>query len=194
MTTMTHPRYKIIVVGDTNVGKTSIINKFTKDTFDQSMISTIGIDFVTKQIIAKSKPVSLQIWDTAGQERFRSLTQSYYRSAHAVILVFNLEKEESLESLDRWIADIREFASVNVPIVLVGNKLDVIKIERDRIKKIADLLNLQFFLTSAKNADNIGRVFEFIGDILIDQRCEEVKTKKNKVFSKLKSIRKKTCC
>lgn len=189
-----HPLYKIILVGDSNVGKTSIMNKFVKDTFEQNMISTIGVDFEIKQIIAKNQTISMQIWDTAGQERFRSLTHSYYRGADAVILVFNLQQEESLSTLDRWISDIKEYTSENVPIVLVGNKLDVIKIDEERVKKIAELLKLKLFLTSAKNANNINNVFEFIGEVLVDNKKYVVRTKKKTIVTKIKEMRKKTCC
>ncbi|XP_014671911.1 PREDICTED: ras-related protein Rab-10-like, partial [Priapulus caudatus] len=121
-----HPAaYKILVLGDSNVGKTCIVHRFCDDKYYDTYISTIGIDFKQKIIDLDGTKVKLQIWDTAGQERFRTLTTAYYRGAMGILLMYDVTNSESFLHLSMWLRSIDENASPNVAKVLVGNKSDM---------------------------------------------------------------------
>ncbi|KAM0674280.1 hypothetical protein GVAV_002356 [Gurleya vavrai] len=189
-------RYKILIVGESNVGKTSILNRFTENTFEHSIMNTIGIDFTKKDVLVHDKTVSLQIWDTAGQERFRSITKSYYRGAHAILLVFSLTDEKTFQCVDWWMKSIKEeISDESVPIVLIGSKVD-----EDHVKEYynyenkANEMKIQFFCTSAKTGFNIEEVFIFIAEKMLEN--EEKNNKKPKGFKlkKPKFIKKQRCC
>nr|QZX57794.1 ras-related protein Rab43 [Locusta migratoria] len=117
--------FKIVLIGDCGTGKTCVVQRFKSGTFIERHGSTIGVDFSMKTVIVDGKKVKLQIWDTAGQERFRTITQSYYRSANGVIIVYDITKRSSFLSLQRWIEEVRRYTASNVMLVLVGNKCDM---------------------------------------------------------------------
>ncbi|KAL0278978.1 UNVERIFIED_CONTAM: hypothetical protein PYX00_000636 [Menopon gallinae] len=117
--------FKIVLIGDCGAGKTCVVQRFKTGTFVEKHGNTIGVDFSMKNVIVDGKKVKLQIWDTAGQERFRTITQSYYRSANGVIIVYDITKRSSFLSLERWIEEVRRYAATNVLLVLVGNKSDL---------------------------------------------------------------------
>jgi len=117
--------FKIVLIGDCGVGKTCVVQRFKSGTFIERHGNTIGVDFSMKTVIVDGKKVKLQIWDTAGQERFRTITQSYYRSANGVIIVYDITKRSSFLSLQRWIEEVRRYTASNVMLILVGNKCDL---------------------------------------------------------------------
>lgn len=118
--------FKILLVGDSGVGKSAIATRFADKIFSPSYISTIGVDFKVVTISVRDKPIKLQIWDTAGQERFRVITSSYYRGAHAVIIVYDVTEQASLDAVESiWIPEIRRNSSRNVSLFLLGNKSDL---------------------------------------------------------------------
>ncbi|KAJ9595699.1 hypothetical protein L9F63_013112, partial [Diploptera punctata] len=117
--------FKIVLIGDCGAGKTCVVQRFKSGTFVERHGNTIGVDFSMKTVIVDGKKVKLQIWDTAGQERFRTITQSYYRSANGVIIVYDITKRSSFLSLQRWIEEVRRYTASNVMLVLVGNKCDL---------------------------------------------------------------------
>merc|ERR1711896_105627 len=123
---MNHPEYdflfKLLLIGDSGVGKSCLLLRFADDTYQESYISTIGVDFKIRTIQLDGKTIKLQIWDTAGQERFRTITSSYYRGAHGIIVVYDTTDAESFRSVERWIKEIEKFAGVDVSISLCGNK------------------------------------------------------------------------
>jgi small GTP-binding protein len=116
---------KILCIGDSGVGKTCLISRFTEEAFSSTFISTIGIDFKIKNIEIEGKNVKLQIWDTAGQERFQTITANYYRGAMGIILVYDITKPKSFDNIGRWLKTIHEHSTVGVEKILVGNKCDL---------------------------------------------------------------------
>ncbi|CAF1152925.1 unnamed protein product [Rotaria sordida] len=156
---------KLLLIGDSGVGKSAILTRFSDDSFTDSFISTIGVDFKIHAIENDGKTAKLQIWDTAGQERFRSVTHTYYRGAHGIIIVFDVTSAESFDYLHRWLNEIDLHADNNVKKLLVGNKSDLTSkrmIDYDKAKKFADSLNIQYVETSAKNSINIEQVFKTV--------------------------------
>ncbi|KDR21424.1 ras-related protein Rab-43 [Zootermopsis nevadensis] len=117
--------FKIVLIGDCGAGKTCVVQRFKSGTYVERHFNTIGVDFSMKTVIVDGKRVKLQIWDTAGQERFRTITQSYYRSAHGVILVYDITKRSSFLSLQRWIEEVRRYTASNAMLIVVGNKCDL---------------------------------------------------------------------
>jgi len=153
---------KVIMVGDSGVGKSCLLKSFMGDPFEQGYTSTIGVDFEIKPVIIDGKTVNLQIWDTAGQERFRTITTSYYRSADAILLVFDVTEKSSFKNLEVWMEDIRSYAKPNVDIMLIGNKIDVDKpraVDFQTAKQYADDNHFLYIETSAKKLVNVEKAF-----------------------------------
>uniref|UniRef100_A0A8R1TTZ0 Uncharacterized protein n=1 Tax=Onchocerca volvulus TaxID=6282 RepID=A0A8R1TTZ0_ONCVO len=133
--------FKIVLIGDMGVGKTCVVQRFKNGTFIERQGTTIGVDFSMKTLIIEGKRVKLQIWDTGGQERFRTITQSYYRSANGILLCYDLTCRQSFESLHRWLDDVSKFAAPNVCKVLVATKADLENerlVERDEGSELAN--------------------------------------------------------
>ncbi|XP_074610294.1 ras-related protein Rab-43-like [Acropora palmata] len=155
--------FKIVLIGDPGVGKTCIVQRFKKGTFIEKHGSTIGVDFTMKTLEVDSKKIKLQVWDTAGQERFRTITQSYYRNAHAVIITYDITKEDSFKNVTRWTEDVKKYAPPNVLKLLVGNKTDIndnreVSLE-DARSFAANYSMVDVLEASAKDATNIENAF-----------------------------------
>lgn len=163
--------FKVVLVGNAGVGKTCLVRRFTQGLFPPGQGATTGVDFMIKTVDINGEKVKLQIWDTAGQERFRSITQSYYRSAHALILVYDVSSQPTFDCLPDWLREIEEYANNKVLRVLVGNKTD----REDREiptyvgEDFAQRNNMYFMETSAKEADNVEKLFMEIAHALIEQ-------------------------
>nr|CAH7763641.1 unnamed protein product [Callosobruchus chinensis] len=166
--------FKVVLVGNAGVGKTCLVRRFTQGLFPPGQGATIGVDFMIKTVEVGNEKVKvffqLQIWDTAGQERFRSITQSYYRSAHALILVYDISCQPTFDCLPDWLREIEEYASSKVlRVLVVGNKID----REDREipthvgEEFAERHNMYFLETSAKESDNVERLFMQIAEDLM---------------------------
>ncbi|XP_034238060.1 ras-related protein Rab-1A isoform X2 [Thrips palmi] len=154
--------FKLLLIGDSGVGKSCLLLRFADDTYTESYISTIGVDFKIRTIDLEGKTIKLQIWDTAGQERFRTITSSYYRGAHGIIVVYDCTDQESFNNVKQWLEEIDRYACDNVNKLLVGNKCDLTNkkvIEFNVAKEYADQLGIPFLETSAKNATNVEQAF-----------------------------------
>lgn len=155
--------FKIVLIGDAGVGKTCVVQRFKSGTYTEKHGSTIGVDFTMKTLNIEGKLVKLQIWDTAGQERFRTITQSYYRSANGVVIAYDITKHPSFESLPRWLEDVKRYAGTNIVQLLVGNKCDLDhlrEVRKDEAANMAKQLQLMDFLeTSAKDNTNVDEAF-----------------------------------
>jgi Ras-related protein Rab-1A len=150
-------------LGDAGVGKSSIILRYTKNEFNSQMVSSIGVDFKTKDIIVNNKKVKLQLWDTAGHERFRTITTSYYRGAHGIATVFDLTNRESFEHVEKWLEEINKYAKENVMRFLIGNKSDLVnerQVSYEEVRALANKLNIYYVETSAKNNINVSDFFQ----------------------------------
>lgn len=154
--------FKLLLIGDSGVGKSCLLLRFADDTYTESYISTIGVDFKIRTIELEGKMIKLQIWDTAGQERFRTITSSYYRGAHGIIVVYDVTDNESFNNVKQWLHEIDRYASENVNKLLVGNKSDLSSkraVTFEQGKEFADSLGIEFVETSAKNATNVEKAF-----------------------------------
>jgi len=154
--------FKLLLIGDSGVGKSCLLLRFADDTYTESHISTIGVDFKIRTIQLDGKTIKLQIWDTAGQERFRTITSSYYRGAHGIIVVYDTTDGETFEHVKTWLHEIDRYASENVNKLLVGNKSDLTSkraVETEAAKEFADSVHIPFLETSAKNATNVEDAF-----------------------------------
>lgn len=157
-----HFLFKLLLIGDSGVGKSCLLLRFADSSYIESFISTIGVDFKIKTIELDGKIIKLQIWDTAGQERFRTITSSYYRGAHGIIVIYDITDAESFSNVKQWMAEIERFACEKVNRLLVGNKCDLTQrraVEYQVAKDFADKLGIPFLETSAKNATNVNKAF-----------------------------------
>ena len=164
--------FKMVVVGDSGVGKTNIMSKFVRNVFSEDTKTTIGVEFATKRIQVDKKVARVQIWDTAGQERYRAITNSYYRGAHAAVVVYDITNSISFNNVKKWITEIRTNADSNILILLVANKGDLSQMrsvfESDALKIVQDENLCGFIETSAKNGDRIPEVFETLTRKLVE--------------------------
>jgi len=190
--------YKVLLLGDSTVGKTCFLKKYTDKTFQDVHMSTIGLDYRVKTMTLKSgKVVKLQIWDTAGQDRFRAITKNYYKGANGIILIYDVTSIQTYENVKNWITQIREEASPNVIIYIAGNKIDLEeerKIKTEEGQKLAEELGLPFFETSAKTGVNINESFEDLVekiDVVYSKLDEKAGGNKVKVYQ---AKTKKGCC
>ena len=154
---------KFIIVGDSSVGKSNILLRFSRNIFDSGHQATLGIEFANKHLIYNNTDYLVQIWDTAGQENFRSVTRAYYKASAVAMVVYDITKEESFEHIKTWLSDCKELAPNTVLLVLVGNKTDLEEqrvISKERGENLAKENNMLFFETSAKLGDGIEQAFQ----------------------------------
>ena len=156
---------KSLLIGDSNVGKTTIIGKFLDKNFSEKTLNTVGLDLKYANLNINNKKIKLQLWDTAGQEKFRSMTTSYYRGVNVIIIVFDVTSQISFEHVKDWMNNIKQFAKIGVMKVIVGNKIDL---KDERIvtyvegKNFAQSYNVKYFETSAITREGIVELFENI--------------------------------
>eukprot|EP00475_Leptophrys_vorax_P002315 TRINITY_DN112_c0_g1_i1.p1 TRINITY_DN112_c0_g1~~TRINITY_DN112_c0_g1_i1.p1 ORF type:complete len:196 (+),score=69.77 TRINITY_DN112_c0_g1_i1:153-740(+) len=153
---------KLLMIGDSGVGKSCLLLRFSDDSFTPTFITTIGIDFKIKTIDLNGKRVKLQIWDTAGQERFRTITTAYYRGANGILLVYDVTDENSFLNIRNWMKSIDQHAADSVKRILIGNKADMVNekvIETGRGQSLADEYQIKFFECSAKTDQNVTEAF-----------------------------------
>lgn len=167
--------FKTILIGNSGVGKTSIINRYVDKTYTENYISTIGVDFKIKTLQSKNENIKLQIWDTAGQERFRTITSSYYRGSHCIIIVFDVTDQESFSDITSWLLEVDKHKSDDTLIVFLGNKIDDkenIIVKKEDLDKMIESHNLDKNLSrfiSAKENTDITEIFDLIVDTLVEK-------------------------
>lgn len=160
--------FKLLIIGDAGVGKSSLLLRFADNTFTSAYINTIGVDFKIRTVTVGGKKIKLQIWDTAGQERFRTITATYYRGTHGVIVVYDVTERDSFESVRKWMAEIDNNCDTEqntVNRVLVGNKTDMVEqivVGKEEAEAYAKGINVPHFLTSAKGNDHVEDMFHCI--------------------------------
>ncbi|CAN1236260.1 Ras-related protein RABD1 [Linum grandiflorum] len=154
--------FKLLLIGDSSVGKSCLLLRFADDSYVDSYISTIGVDFVSLSAFRLQCAVQFFQWDTAGQERFRTITSSYYRGAHGIIIVYDVTDMESFNNVKQWLNEIDRYANDTVCKLLVGNKCDLVEnkvVDTQTAKALADELGIPFLETSAKDSINVEQAF-----------------------------------
>eukprot|EP01112_Ceratiomyxa_fruticulosa_P022084 TRINITY_DN799_c0_g1_i1.p1 TRINITY_DN799_c0_g1~~TRINITY_DN799_c0_g1_i1.p1 ORF type:complete len:221 (-),score=39.85 TRINITY_DN799_c0_g1_i1:197-859(-) len=163
--------FKVILIGESGVGKTNILNRYVRNQFDQESKSTIGVEFATKMVTAMKSLIKLQIWDTAGQERYKALTSAYYRGAVGALLVYDISRRVTFQKLEHWLRQLHDFANPNITIMMVGNKSDLEHIREvsvEEAKEFAAKHNLSLIETSALDTTNVDLAFEnFVNEICL---------------------------
>ncbi|XP_041350531.1 ras-related protein Rab-43-like [Gigantopelta aegis] len=173
--------FKIVLIGDAGVGKTCVVQRFKSGSYTEKHGSTIGVDFTMKTLNIDGKLVKLQIWDTAGQERFRTITQSYYRSANGVIIAYDITKRSSFDNIPRWLEDVKRYAGINIVQLIIGTKNDLESLREVSAEEARSYAQQHGMLThvetSAKENNNVDDAFLSIakelkrrygGDITLD--------------------------
>jgi len=157
--------FKVVLVGDSGVGKSNILSRFTRNEFNLQSKATIGVEFATRSISVDGKTLKAQIWDTAGQERYRAITSAYYRGAVGALLVYDITKGESFANLERWLKELRDHADDRIVILIVGNKSDLRhlrEISEEEGKLFAEKSGVATVETSALDATNIDTAFQLL--------------------------------
>ena len=191
--------YKILLLGDSSVGKSCLLLRYCDNSFQDAHLTTIGLDFRLKTIaLEENRKVKMQIWDTAGEDRFRAITRNYYKGANGILLIFDVTDKKSFEHVRDWVDRIREEGPEGIIIYLIGNKIDK---ENDRIiskedgEKIAEEYKLKYFETSAKCSIGVEEVFtnlaREVDDFYMNTHKEEIK---NKILTVPKKKKNKKCC
>ena len=195
--------FEVLLLGNSNVGKSSLFLRFVDDIWNDTFVPTIGVDFKIKTFDIDEKKIKMQIWDTAGQERFKNIIASYYRGAHGILLIYDVTDKDSFKNLSNWIIEIEKNSSKQVLKVLIGNKTDL---EDKRVvtynqgKEFADTYGLKYIETSAKKNLNVNEAFETLGRELIIASEEKkiTKQKQNKKITVAKAqdlnVEKKNGC
>ena len=180
---------KLVLVGDSGVGKTNLLNRFSKNRFDSSSRNTIGVDFCAVDVPIKDKKVRVQFWDTAGQEKYRAISSAYYKNAHGAIIVYDITSRETFENVDSWMSELNEHCDKNVKVVIVGNKNDLTEERQVQTvdgQKLAKKRGFYFFETSAK-VDEKSTVHEaftrVIEEIITSLQIEETTATEQELIS-----------
>ena len=197
-----HLKFKLIIIGDTAVGKTSMLLKYTDNKFPEKHLSTIGVEFKAKEIETEKYNVTLQIWDTAGQERYKSIAKSFFNSTNGIIFVYDITSRDTFESIREWIKDSENYGTFSR--IICGNKIDLNDlrvVKFDELKELGLKKKIDILETSAKDGININEAFKKIVDLIIsshtsEELLQEFQEKKNRV-ELVKSTKKNTnsgCC
>jgi len=172
--------FKVVLIGDSAVGKSNLLSRFTRNEFNLESKSTIGVEFATRTIKVDSASIKAQVWDTAGQERYRAITSAYYRGAVGALLVYDISKRQSFENVDKWLKELRDHALENIVIMLVGNKCDLAhlrSVPTSEAKEYAEKNGISFMETSALDSTNVELSFQTILTEIY-QICRNVSVKK----------------
>ncbi|CAN9500827.1 unnamed protein product [Ophioblennius macclurei] len=167
--------FKLLIIGNSSVGKTSFLFRYADDSFSGSFVSTVGIDFKVKTVQRNDKRIKLQVWDTAGQERYRTITTAYYRGAMGFVLMYDITNRESFSAVHDWATQIKTYSWDNAQVIMVGNKCDATnerQVGAETGRQLAEQLGFEFFEASAKEDVNVRRVFERLVDIICAKMAE----------------------
>ena len=198
---------QILIIGDSSVGKTSLIARYTNGTFKEEYLATVGLDYYSKEEVIDNKTINIKLWDTAGQERYKSLTQSYFKNAEGVLLTYDVTNNESFDNLRDWITSIKknmEGRNIFIPVIIIGNKIDMEEsreINKEDAEKFAKENNYKYFETSAKTGEGVDNAIrELIIQILKqsnqmdDQKMARASSVQIKEENVDNSKKKKGCC
>ena len=195
--------FKIVLIGDTSVGKSCLLTRFADDQFSESYVTTIGVDFRFKTMIVCDKITKVQVWDTAGQERYRSITNAYYRGAEAIMIVFDVTNKDSFTHIQDWMEEIIKYTGKDVVIIVGANKSDLNdrNVKKEEMEEFSKKKGIKIFECSAKTGDGVENAFKYMVETLIKKNDKTSKEKNNGNNSKLKTneeknknVTKKKCC
>ncbi|XP_014870813.1 RAB3D, member RAS oncogene family, b [Poecilia latipinna] len=181
--------FKLLIIGNSSVGKTSFLFRYADDSFTPAFVSTVGIDFKVKTVFRNNKRIKLQIWDTAGQERYRTITTAYYRGAMGFLLMYDVSNQDSFGAVQDWATQIKTYSWDNTQVILVGNKCDL---EDERViatedgQRLAEELGFRFFEASAKDNINVKQVFECLVDVICEKMNETMEEESNLTANHMK--------
>ena len=168
--------FKILLLGNSDVGKSSLILRYVDQVWSDTFVPTIGVDFKVKTLELQNKQIKMQIWDTAGQERFRNVISSYFRGAHGILLIYDVTNRDSFKNLESWLIEIEKNASENVLKILIGNKNDLVddkEIKTEEGQAFANRNGMQFIETSAKENTNVTEAFECLAKLMMEFNSEK---------------------
>jgi len=199
---------QLLVIGDSSVGKTSLITRYTNGTFKEEYLATVGLDYYSKVEAINNQTINIKLWDTAGQERYKALTQNYFRNAEGVLLTFDVTNTESFNNLKDWIGSIKtnmESKNIFLPLIIVGNKIDMEEareINKEDAEKFVSDNNYKYFETSAKTGEGVDDAIRDLvnqvlnqGDQLDDHKIEARKSVQLKDANvESAETKKKGCC
>ncbi|TVU07844.1 hypothetical protein EJB05_41214, partial [Eragrostis curvula] len=201
--------FKVVLIGDSGVGKSNLLSRFTRNEFSLESKSTIGVEFATRSLQVDGKVVKAQIWDTAGQERYRAITSAYYRGAVGALLVYDVTRHSTFENVERWLKELRDHTDPNIVVMLVGNKSDLrhlVAVQTDEGKAFAERESLYFMETSALESTNVENAFaEVLTQIyrIVSKRAVEAgedaasgpgKGEKINIKDDVSAVKKGGCC
>ena len=169
--------FKMILIGDSSVGKSNILLKYLKGEFDQNSRATVGVEFGTKSIALNGKRIKIQIWDTAGQERYKSITSAYYKGAKGALIVYDITKRVTFDNIDKWITDLKTNGDENITIILIGNKSDLEderEVSTEEGVKKSQACKIAFLETSALNGQNVNKAFDELIDQIYQNNCANI--------------------
>ena len=179
-------KLKVVVVGDSGVGKTNLIKRFVTNTFSANSKATVGVEFISKSYRINDQVFKIEIWDTAGQERYKSITAAYYKGAKGALIVYDTTQKTSFENIDKWMSEIKEKSSKDMKLMIIGNKIDLKderQVETDEALAKAQILEAPIMETSALDATNVKEAFYD----LLKEMYKEVKKKLDVVESQAES-------
>ena len=198
--------FKVVLVGDSFVGKTNIMSKYLKDEFHEDSKATVGVEFGSKQFTIEGHSIKAQIWDTAGQERYKAITSAYYKGAKGAFVVYDITRKTSFESIDRWVNDLTAAADKKITIVVIGNKSDLEdqrQITKEQGEEKSAKLEVAFLETSALSGENLDKAFELMmneiykkchEEMLAENDLEIIDGGKDINLKKNENTEKKKCC
>ena len=198
--------FKIVLIGDSFVGKTNIMSKYLMNEFHEDSKATVGVEFGAKKFDIEGKSVKAQIWDTAGQERYKSITTTYYKGAKGALIVYDITRKETFDSVDRWISEVLNSGDKNMTMLLIGNKCDLDnqrQVTKEQGEEKAKAFKVAFLETSASSGENLDVAFEMImkevyskckNELDEDDGMEEMQMGKEIDLTKENKVEKKKCC
>ena len=178
--------FKMILIGDSGVGKSNILSRYINNSFSETTRSTVGVELSAKVEEINNTKIKIQIWDTAGQERYKSITKTYYKGAKGALIVYDITNKESFKNVDKWINDLKESGDDDVSILIVGNKCDLEasrEVTTDEVKKKAELYKMAYCETSALKGENIDNAFRTLIKIVVEKN-EKKKNEEDKYGNK----------